>query len=98
MLEIKKTEVGVDIGVDSKHQTLSSLAFPFERDLLVGLDTYWRKGHDYLQIAIDLERELVYLAKSGSCDTAELPGRVPEGQARYALVIIWHHLPSTVLD
>lgn len=90
MLEIKKTEVGVDIGVDSKHQTLSSLAFPFERDLLVGLDTYWRKGHDYLQIAIDLERELVYLAKSGSCETAELPGRVPEGQARYHLFRFKH--------
>ena len=52
MLEIKQTEVGVDISVDSKHQTLNSLAFPFEKKLLNGLDTYWRKGADYLQIAI----------------------------------------------
>jgi len=85
MKEIKETEVGVDIGVDSKQQTLSSLSFPFERDLLTGLDTYWRKGYDYIQLAIDLDREIVYLADKGSCTTEQLPSRVPSDKARYHL-------------
>ena len=70
-----QSKVGVDIGVDSKQQTLGSLSFPLDRylliiiiimaiiinnimiiiygrDLLTALDTYWRKGSNYVQIAI----------------------------------------------
>jgi len=90
MKEFRETEVGVDIGVDSKQQTLSSLAFPFERDLLTALDTYWRKGHDYLQLAIDLEGESVFLAGKGNIGIEELPDRVPSDKARYHLFRFKH--------
>lgn len=98
MLEIKQTEVGVDISVDSKHQTLNSLAFPFEKKLLNGLDTYWRKGADYLQIAIDVDEEVVFLACVGSCDVEELPGKVPADTARYHLFRFKHSHEGDFLE
>jgi len=90
MKEFKETEVGVDIGVDSKQATLGSLSFPLDKDLLTALDTYWRKGSSYVQIAIDLDHEIVYCSGHGNCDTAELPSKVPSDQARYHLFRFKH--------
>ncbi len=42
----------VEIGVDTKQQTMTSLAFPFDREALVALESYAKNGHDYLQFSI----------------------------------------------
>lgn len=42
----------VDIGVDTKQQTLGSMAFPMERSVLQSLEEFLKKGHDYIQLSI----------------------------------------------
>lgn len=53
MLEIKQTETRVEIGVDSK-QAMANLQFPFERDALTAIESYWKKGFDYIQLGIGM--------------------------------------------
>lgn len=52
MLEIKQSETRVEIGVDSRQATLASLAFPFDKNALNAIETYWKKGYDYVQLGI----------------------------------------------
>ena len=42
----------VEIGVDTKQQTMTSLAFPFDREALVALESFAKNGFDYLQFSI----------------------------------------------
>ena len=53
MMEIKQTETRVEIGVDSK-QAMANLQFPFERDALTAIESYWKKGFDYIQLGIGM--------------------------------------------
>ena len=55
MMEIKQTESRVEISVDTKQATLASLQFPFEKQALNAIESYWRKGYDYLQLGIGEE-------------------------------------------
>ena len=52
MLEIKQSETRVEIGVDSRQATLAALAFPFDKNALNAIETYWKKGYDYVQLGI----------------------------------------------
>ena len=51
MLEVKQSETRVDIGVDSR-QAMANLQFPFDKNVLTAIETYWKKGYDYLQLGI----------------------------------------------
>ena len=52
MKEIKETESRVEISVDSKHNTLSALSFPFQVEATEALEKFSNKGWDYVQLAI----------------------------------------------
>ena len=52
MLEIKQSETRVEIGIDSKQATLAALSFPFDKNALNAIESYWKKGYDYLQLGI----------------------------------------------
>ena len=51
MLEIKQSEIRVEIGVDSK-QAMANLQFPFNKSALTAIEAYWKRGHDYVQLGI----------------------------------------------
>ena len=63
MLEIKQTETRVDVSVDSK-QAMANLQFPFEKNALSAIESYWKKGHDYIQLGIGIDMKHVYLCNS----------------------------------
>jgi len=90
MKEIKESESRVEISVDTKHNTLSALAFPFKKEALEALQAYQAGTHDYVQLAIDIGAEEVILKISGSCTTPELACKVPEDSARYHLYRFKH--------
>ena len=52
MKEIKETESRVEISVDSKHNTLSALSFPFQTEASSALEKYSGGTWDYVQLAI----------------------------------------------
>jgi len=98
MLEIKQSETRVEIGVDSRQATLAALAFPFDKNALNAIETYWKKGYDYVQLGIDLEKEIIVLQAKGSCDISELAGKVPEDTARYHLFRFKHSHEGDYLE
>ena len=42
----------MDISVNTKQQTLSSLAFPMEKDALRAFEDFLRQGVNYIQLSI----------------------------------------------
>lgn len=52
MQEIKKNEVGVDIGVDTKHQTMAGIAFPIVSAALDALKSFTEGKLQYVQLMI----------------------------------------------
>ena len=52
MKEIKETESRVEISVETKHNTLSALSFPFQREASSALEKYSGGTWDYVQLAI----------------------------------------------
>lgn len=98
---VNETETRVEISIDTKHQTISSLAFPFDKAALAAIEDYQRKGADYLQFSIDLAKETIMLQKKSVCDIEDLPSQVPEDAARYHLLRFKHthegdYLESTI--
>lgn len=52
MAEIKEQESRVDISVDSKHNTLAQLSFPFNDQAIHALELYKQMKTDYVQLSI----------------------------------------------
>merc|ERR1711892_1354275 len=90
MKEIKESESRVEISVNTKHNTLSALAFPFKEEALEALKAYDAGACDYVQLAIDTDKEEVILVTSGGCTTEQLADKVPEESARYHLFRFKH--------
>lgn len=50
--EIKKQEVGVDISVDTKHQTMAGITFPMVPDALEAVKNFTTGKLQYVQLKI----------------------------------------------
>lgn len=50
--EIKKQEVGVDISVDTKHQTMAGISFPVVPDALQAVKNFTTGKLQYVQLKI----------------------------------------------
>jgi len=98
MKEIKESETRVEVNVDTKHNSISGLGFPFDQTALNALEGYSNKDSDYVQLAIDIENEKVILRDSGSFSVSELPSRVPSDSARYHVFRFKHNHEGDYLD
>ncbi|XP_013408784.1 twinfilin-1 isoform X2 [Lingula anatina] len=87
---IKSTEVKADIGVDTKHQTLSGVAFPIEDDALHKIMELGQGEITYVQLSVDLENEKICLEAAEDLAVSALPSRVPADHARYHLFKFKH--------
>ncbi|XP_042209636.1 twinfilin-1-like isoform X1 [Homarus americanus] len=84
--EIKKQEVGVDIGVDSKHQTMAGISFPLVTEALDAVQEFTKGNLQYVQLMIDTSAEEVQLAGTQrTLAVTGLPGHIPDSEARYHL-------------
>ena len=55
MLEIKQTETRVDVSVDSK-QAMANLQFPFEKNALSAIESFWKALATSAGISVSLEK------------------------------------------
>ncbi|KAL7648310.1 UNVERIFIED_CONTAM: hypothetical protein RMT77_000216 [Armadillidium vulgare] len=86
MKEIQKLEVGADISIDSRHQTLAGVAFPLTNKAVEALQLFARGKLQYIQLKIDIESEEINLSmKSDELIVSELSNCIPEDTARYHL-------------
>ncbi|XP_066946477.1 twinfilin-1 [Macrobrachium rosenbergii] len=86
MKEIKKLEVGVDIGIDTKHQTLAGVAFPIMQDAINSIKRFASGELQYVQMKIDTTAEEIQLDSDvASLPIDKLPAHIPDSAARYHL-------------
>lgn len=52
MQEIKKNEVGVDIGVDTKHQTMAGITFPLVPEAMNAVKQFTEGRLQYVKLKI----------------------------------------------
>ena len=50
--EIKENESRVEIGIDTKHNNMAQLSFPFHDSALTALHNYRQMTCDYVQLSI----------------------------------------------
>lgn len=95
--EVERDEARLDwtsstVAVDSKVCSMSGLAFPLADAALAALDRFRAGDVDYLQLAIDLDKEIVVLSRDhqGSCPASDLAQMVPADAPRYHLFRFKH--------
>ncbi|ESN94525.1 hypothetical protein HELRODRAFT_107800 [Helobdella robusta] len=87
---IKKNEVNADISVDSKHQTVQGVAFPLSNDAIKQLNRLKNHEINYVQLSLDLDKEIINVEKSDNVDVAQIVRLTPSDHARYHLYLFKH--------
>jgi len=98
MKEIKETESRVEISLETKHNTLSALSFPFQVEATEALEKFSNKDTDYVQLGIDLQSECVTLTASSSLTVSGLASVVPEDSAKYHVFRFKHSHEGDYLE
>ena len=71
------------IGVDSKQQTVTGLAFPMTSSVKEAIANYKKEKTNYIQLSINISKEIIDLEDQKGCDVQHLSSRVPEDAPRY---------------
>lgn len=90
LAELKKSTVSTDYGVETRHQTLSGVAFPVTDEAKQAIAELGKGTHEYVQLRIDLEEEKIHLAMACDVSLDKLPTKVPADSARYHLYNFKH--------
>lgn len=88
--EIKRSEINVDYGVDTKHQTLSGVVFPISEAAKEAVFDMGRGSYDYIQFRIDMEEERIHLVCADKLNIEKLPSKIPDNAGRYHLFNFKH--------
>jgi len=87
---IKKSETGVDISIDTRHQTIQGLAMPISDAAIEKLFDMKEGIVDYIQLSIDLVKEEINLESCEPTTVTSLCRRIPKDAARYHLFNFKH--------
>ncbi|KAA0201727.1 hypothetical protein HAZT_HAZT003554 [Hyalella azteca] len=86
LMEVKRQEVNPDIGINTKHQTMTGLSFPLSNRAVQAVASFTKGDLQYVRLYIDLTDEKIEVeAQKKSLAVTELPSQVPETNARYHL-------------
>ncbi|XP_002738571.1 twinfilin-1-like [Saccoglossus kowalevskii] len=87
---IKANEVDADISVDSRHQTMRGVAFPFSDGALESLQEFRGGRINYLQLSIHMQQECIQLELGKTINITDLPQLTPSTNARYHVLLFKH--------
>ncbi|XP_043492113.1 twinfilin isoform X2 [Polistes fuscatus] len=90
LAELKKTTVNTDYSVETRHQTLSGVAFPVTDEAKKAITEFGKGLHEYVQLKIDIEEEKIHLVTACDVSLDKLPTKVPSDSARYHLYNFKH--------
>uniref|UniRef100_A0A3Q3FDJ8 Twinfilin-1 n=1 Tax=Labrus bergylta TaxID=56723 RepID=A0A3Q3FDJ8_9LABR len=96
--QIKLNEVQTDIGVDTKHATLQGVAFPMHKDAVAALQRYRDGKHNYVQLEVDAEQELIRLCNTEPTELKDLPMRISKVSPRYHFFLYKHSHEGDYLE
>jgi len=85
--ELEREEVRAqsssEIAVDTKHQTVSGLAFPMTSRAREAIKNYHNQKFNYVQLCINIAKEIIDVTDTKTCDVHSLPSLVPNDVPRY---------------
>ena len=90
LAELKKTTIHTDYSVETRHQTLSGVAFPVTEEAEQAITDLGKGMYEYVQLKIDIEEEKIHLVTAGEVSLDKLPTKVPSDSARYHLYNFKH--------
>jgi len=97
-LEIKKAEANPDIGVNTKQQAAGGIAFPPTPDAMDKLMMFKSGSINYLQLELDISKEVFQVSDHGSIQAEEFPSKVPEDHGRFHLFNFRHEFKGENLE
>ncbi|XP_005092256.1 twinfilin-2-A [Aplysia californica] len=95
---IKQNEVNAHIHVETKSQTMQGVAFPLTPDAENAVVTFRDGAINYVQLCLDLEKEVVEAASSDTIRVNQLISRVPTESARYHMFRFSHTHEGDAMD
>ena len=78
-----RAQTNTEISVDTRHQTVSGLAFPMTNKAVEAIKNYQAGKTNYVQLSINISKEIIDLEDQKGCDIHQLVSRVPEDVPRY---------------
>ena len=92
LAEVKAAETRTEISIETKHQTVGGLSFPLTKAAVAAVTEFRVDASlNYVQLAIDIDKEIVNLTKSEKkLSVQELPSVVPNNVPRYHLYRYTH--------
>merc|ERR1739844_802757 len=76
--EVRKAESNVEVSVDTKQNHMSGLAFPLTDASIEAIQNFKSSVTDYVQLSIDLSKEIINVNNQSTCTIQQLPDKVPE--------------------
>jgi twinfilin len=98
MKELRRSEIKTDVGVDTRHQTLSGINCPISDAALQAIKDLKRGAYNYLQFNIDLEKEEIHITKADNIDVHKLGAQVPSDHARFHIFLFKHSYDGDYLE
>jgi len=97
-LEIKKAEANPDIGVNTKQQAAGGISFPPTPDTMDKLLLFKGGSINYVQLELDISKEVFQVSDSGSIQVEEFPSKIPEDHGRFHLFNFRHEFKGTNIE
>lgn len=88
--ELRRSEVKTDVGVDTRHQTLSGINCPISDAAAQAIRDLMRGSYNYLQFNIDLDKEEIHITKADNITVDKLKLQVPSDHARFHIYLFKH--------
>ena len=60
LAELRRSEVSVGVGIDSRHQTLSGVTFPLTHSAWKAIEALAAQNYNYIQLRIGKYLQIVY--------------------------------------
>ncbi|XP_050452878.1 twinfilin isoform X1 [Cataglyphis hispanica] len=90
LAELKKTTATTDYSVETRHQTLSGVAFPVTDEAKQAIIELAKGIHEYVQLKIELDEEKIHLVTACDISLDKLSTKIPSDAARYHLYNFKH--------
>uniref|UniRef100_A0A0B7BJ54 ADF-H domain-containing protein n=1 Tax=Arion vulgaris TaxID=1028688 RepID=A0A0B7BJ54_9EUPU len=87
---IRQNEVNAHINVDTKSQTMQGVSFPLTSDAERALLSFKDGAINYVQLSLDLVKEVVVLGTTNTINASQLVSYIPTESARYHLFNFSH--------
>lgn len=96
--ELRRSEIKTDVGIDTRHQTLSGINCPISDAAIQAIHDLKRGSYNYLQFHIDLDKEEIHITKAANINVHNLGAQVPNDHARFHIFLFKHSYDSDWLE